>query len=630
MTMKPSRRDFLIRSAALSSASALSPVVMNLMAIGQASAASPPHDYKALVCIFLDGGNDHYNTLVPFDSKSFELYKACRPNICLEKKGLLPLPVIRNVEDGRVSQYAMNPNLSGLKKLFDDKKLAVLLNAGAMLGPISKENLASADLPSKLFSHNDQRDFIQSLEDEGAQSGWGGRLSQSLYKDMTIGDNQKYFSTLMVTGGESGGYVFTDVAEGTDWSALQPFSISNSGTATPFNGFGLPVDSGVVEAVAAPKNLPSDTNPLLLDYIAVTRRAHNAHNVLSKHLQTNAVEDELLKGNPLVKTLRMVARVIQARADLRLQRQVFFVVLPGFDTHSDLSATHPALLKTLSEGMSDFYQQTVKLGVEDQVTTFTASDFGRNWGNDDGSDHGWGTHHFVMGGAVKGGQFYGTPPHITGRNEGKDNYKNGILIPSTSIDQIGATLAAWMGVDQSQVTKVFPRLVNFNKHDLGFMMTESAMPVAGKTYVISARHSGLALAIESINKTNGTSVVQKSFDLKDTSQRWRLDPVPDGFILTNIASGLVLDVSGHINITGKPANLLGDGQQIYQWARHGRPNQVFRIERADKNSGFHLVATHSGKVVDVRGAQTQVGVPLIQWDKHGGENQRFSFSEVAP
>jgi uncharacterized protein (DUF1501 family) len=621
----------MIRSAALSSSGALPPFLMNLMAIGQASAASPNDNYKALVCVYLEGGNDHYNTVVPYDEKSYALYKQLRPELALSRSALLPLPPLPNPQPGRVSQYALNPNLAGLKQLFDKQKMAVLLNVGTLLEPVKKSTIDSAELPPKLFSHNDQRDFWQSLEPDGAKSGWGGRISQSLQPASTLTFNQQLFSSVMVTEDESGGWCFNDGSDVMASPSLDSFSIRFSGTSSPYNAYGMPIPDSVVEAVTT-QTSNSVTNLIQADYIDVTKRSHAAHRVLSATLEKNADADAKFQSNPLVRKLRMVARFIKARGTLGLKRQVFFVSMSGFDTHSGQSvgnSLHAGLLRQLSEGLTDFYEQTRALGIEDQVTTFTASDFGRSWGNGDGSDHGWGSHYFVMGGAVKGGQFFGTSPHVTGRDDGDDNYRNGILIPTSSVDQVAATMAAWMGVSRESRKAVFPRLENFPRQNLGFMMTEAMAPSSGKTYVICAKHSGLALSLESINTNNGTRVVQKNVNPNDRSQKWQLEAAGDAFFFKNLASGLVLDVSGHLNNEGLPVDISGNGQVIYQWTTHGGANQRFRIEQIDRGN-FRIVEVHSGKVVDISRQLKTEGAPAIQYAFHGGPNQLFSFDEVSP
>jgi uncharacterized protein (DUF1501 family) len=204
------------------------------------------------------------------------------------------------------------------------------------------------------------------------------------------------------------------------------------------------------------------------EYAVVTRRSIEMEGVVNGALQPITLATAFPQGNPLGNQLRIVARLIAARAALGLHRQVFFVSLGGFDNHNLLMQDHPNLLQRINDALTAFYAATVELGVADKVTTFTASDFGRTLSsNADGSDHGWGSHHFVMGGAVNGRQFYGTAPHVSIQTN--DQVGQGRLLPTTSVDQFSATLARWFGCNTSELTGILPNVVNFSNTDLGFV-----------------------------------------------------------------------------------------------------------------------------------------------------------------
>jgi uncharacterized protein (DUF1501 family) len=211
------------------------------------------------------------------------------------------------------------------------------------------------------------------------------------------------------------------------------------------------------------------THTLENEYNRVTRRSVDANAALTSALATApALQTVFPASNSLGDQLKMVARMISARGSLGAKRQVFFVSMGGFDTHDNLATTHPALMAKLGDAMAAFYQATVELGVSDKVTTFTASDFGRTLvANNDGSDHGWGSMHFMMGGAVKGKRLFGTAPVVA--NNGPDDVGQGRLLPSTSVDQYAATLGKWLGATDGELLALLPNLSNYTTRDLGFL-----------------------------------------------------------------------------------------------------------------------------------------------------------------
>jgi uncharacterized protein (DUF1501 family) len=462
MTSNASRRAFLKRASALSLSGVAAPWALNLAALAEASAASAT-DYKALVCVFLYGGNDYANTLIPYDATNYALYQQQRPTLAyarsnLDATALLPAtaPLDRA---GFAHQYALAPELAPLLPLFNGGKLGVMLNVGTLVQPTSKLEYTnkSVRLPPKLFSHNDQQSVWQSSAPEGATSGWGGRIGD-LFQS---GNGNATFTCVNVSGN----------AVYLSGNAAVQYQVSTSGSV-PVNALKTPL-FGSTACTNALRTLITQPRVNLLEneYNRVTNRSIDANGVLSGALATGpALATAFPAANNLGDQLKMVARMISVAPALGAKRQVFFVSLGGFDTHDGLLTIHPGLLTNVADAMAAFYQATVELGVADKVTTFTASDFGRTLaGNNDGSDHGWGSMHFMLGGAVAGKKFYGTAPVVA--NNGPDDVGQGRLLPTTSVEQYAATFGKWMGVSDSELVSMLPNLANFNAsaRNLGFM-----------------------------------------------------------------------------------------------------------------------------------------------------------------
>jgi uncharacterized protein (DUF1501 family) len=458
----PSRRAFLKRASALSIAGAAAPWALNLAAMADASAAGAT-DYKAMVCIFLYGGNDYANTVVPYDAPSYNTYQSMRPSFAHARASLdatLLKPAAAPVDSAGVAhQYALAPGLAPLVPLFDSGNLGVLMNIGTLIAPTTKLqwNNKSVRLPAKLFSHNDQQSTWQSSAPEGAISGWGGRIGDIF----EAGNTNSTFTCVNV----SGNAIFMSGN-----SAVQ-YQVSTNGSV-PLNGLKSPL-FGSNAATEALRTLITQPRTHLLEneYNRVAKRSVNANTVLTGALATGAaLATPYPASNNLGDQLKMVARMIAAAPALGAKRQVFFVSLGGFDLHDKMATAHPVLMKTVADAMAAFYASTVELGVADNVTTFTASDFGRTMtGNNDGADHGWGSMHFVLGGAVKGQRLYGTAPIVA--NGGPDDVGQGRLLPTTSVDQLAATLGKWMGMSDSALLSVLPSLSNWDasKRILGFL-----------------------------------------------------------------------------------------------------------------------------------------------------------------
>ncbi len=452
-----SRRAFLQTTASLGLAGAASPFVTTLAAIGEA-AASVATDYKAMVCVFLYGGNDYANTVTPYDQASYDAYARLRPSLAYSRAALAAtaLTPTTALADGR--QYALAPALAPLLPLFNSGKLAVMLNVGTLAQPTTKAQYQarSVALPPKLFSHNDQQSYWQSSSPEGAFSGWGGRIG-----DLMQSGNG---TSLLTCINAAGNAVFLAGKTAFNYSVSTNGPIALSGNTSLF---GSATGSTALKALMT----GSRANIFENEHAKVSKRSlDTGAQVTGALAAAPAFTTVYPTGNSLADQLKVVARMISVSNELGAKRQVFFVSLGGFDLHDNLVAQQPMLLDRVASAMKAFYDHTVELGISDKVTTFTGSDFGRTLvPNSDGSDHGWGSMHFVMGGAVRGQRFYGTPPVIA--DNGPDDVGQGRLLPGIAVDQYASTLATWFGVSNSDMTTVLPNMGSYNPSswNLGFV-----------------------------------------------------------------------------------------------------------------------------------------------------------------
>lgn len=460
-SVNTSRRAFLRRASALSIAGAATPWALNLAALAEASAATAS-DYKAIVCVFLYGGNDYANTLIPYDATSYNLYQQLRPTLAYQRAALgatalSPISVPYD-SSGAARQYALAPEMAPLMPLFNAGKMAAVLNIGTLVQPTTKIQYAnkSVPLPPKLFSHNDQQSVWQSSAPEGATSGWGGRMGD-LFQ---AGNGNATFTCVNV----SGNAVFLSGASAVQYQVGVNGSVPLAGLKNPL--FGSSACSDALHSLITTQRTALFEN----EYNRIMRRSLTANDVLDNALSAATPATAFPTNNSLADQLKMVARMIANSTAIGAKRQVFFVSLGGFDNHDGLLTIHPNLLANVASALTAFYNTTVELGVSEKVTTFTASDFGRTLsGNNDGSDHGWGSMHFVLGGAVNGQRFYGTPPVVA--NNGPDDVGQGRLLPTTSVDQYAATLGHWLGISDANLLTLLPNLGNYNisTRTLGFV-----------------------------------------------------------------------------------------------------------------------------------------------------------------
>jgi uncharacterized protein (DUF1501 family) len=473
-----SRRAFLRTASMLSLlGSAGAPFALNLATIGAAAAQTARSDYKALVCLFMNGGNDSFNTVLATDPASWAEYLRLRGSadsgfIALPSPGNPggPLPIVpKTAQAGR--SFALHPNLLQLKSIFDTGRLAIVPNVGPLVMPTTTAQYLSRSvrLPQKLFSHNDQQSLWQSSMPEGAKSGWGGRMG-----DLFAASNSApIFTSISV----SGNAVFLA------GQLINQYQITGAG-AVPINGLGGALFDSSPSANTLQAIISSDGSNLFeKEHAAVVRRSIAAQSQLATGLvpagaagvsdptRYNSPRRGKLAGNPLAVQLQTVARVIASRSALGTRRQVFFVSMGGFDTHDNQLVRHAELMAQLDHAMAYFDGTLGNLlgaDLRSQVTLFTASDFGRTFrSNGDGTDHGWGGHHLVMGGAVRGQDIAGAFP-VTGLGHALD-VGGGSLLPQYSVDQYGATLASWFGLSASHIAEVFPGIGNFTNRNLGFM-----------------------------------------------------------------------------------------------------------------------------------------------------------------
>lgn len=455
------RRLFLRQSAALG-ALAGSSLASNLALIG-AAAAQSAGDYRALVCINLGGGNDNANTVVPVSPAEYAAYAAARQSLALPTSALLALsPTGYNGPT-----LALHPSLARLRGLFNSGQAAVVANVGTLAQPITKDQWdkrsPATQLPYQLFSHSDQsREWQTGIPDATSRTGWLGRAG-----DLLNALNNSPVSICMSLGGNNMLQVGKDVVQ---YQLTAQGPVALRGLDNPY-GINTPALRILLTDNAR-------TNKMERELTAVARRAISTEAAVSYAIAPSDPPDPKDKrkgtliippfgGGNLGAQLRMVARMIAARQDLGHTRQIFYVSHGGYDMHSDLITNHAKRLAELDAAIADFYLETVALGVSDQVTTFTASEFGRALqSNGDGSDHGWGAHHFIVGGAVHGQRIFGQWPTVALKSI--DDAGNGRLIPTTAVDQYTATLATWLGVGASQLSTVLPNIGRFASSNLGF------------------------------------------------------------------------------------------------------------------------------------------------------------------
>lgn len=470
------RRKFLGQCCAAVSATGMLSTLAQLRMMGAvaspdngptpARAGALPPDYKALVCLFLAGGNDANNMIVPFDAASYGAYASAagRGALALPRTQLQSIAPKRS--DGR--EWALHASLNadvaganntGLKSLFDDGKMAILANVGTLVVPTTKAQYTarSVPLPPQLFSHNDQQvEWQSSIPDKPFSTGWGGRTAD-LINEM---NSTSSVSMSISLNGQNSFQVGKKVVQ---------FAV-NPGGAISLSGSSTNTTSAAGLRTRAQKDLLAAKNGNLFEtaFAGLTENAIADSTLLSGLLSGNPPFATTFSTSNLGQQLRTIARLIASAPTLGLKRQIFFARIGGWDLHDAQLGAHANLFADVSRNVAAFYRATVELGCAEQVTTFTASDFGRTYNtNGDGSDHGWGSNHLIVGGAIKGGDIYGRMPELA--IGGPDDTGRGRWIPTTSVDEYGATLATWFGVSATDLPVVFPNIGRFATRNLGFV-----------------------------------------------------------------------------------------------------------------------------------------------------------------
>lgn len=445
--MRATRRSF-IRYASLAAAGN----ALGLRPFGRLNAlAQNSPGYKALVCVFLFGGNDANNTLIPFDTAGYQSYLSIRGDLALAQNPLLPLTPAPN--------FALNPNLPDIQTLFNNKNAAFVANVGTLIQPLTRaEYLAGQAAPTNLFSHPDQQlEWQNAAQSAATPTGWAGRIADALGATYNQGA-----SVPMITS-VAGDTLFCN------GNSSSPVSISpgNLGAASCSEGSECSARQASAQALLT---LDSGLSLIQADD-SITTNAYAYAKTLADAVQSIApLQTVFPANNGLAAQLQQIAQIIQVRAALGVQRQIFFASLGNFDTHADQLALQSTLLAEISPALAAFYNATVELNVASDVTTFTMSDFSRTFqpNSNKGSDHAWGSHHMVIGGAVKGGQIYGTYPSLV-LGGPDDSGSNGRWVPSTASSQYAATLAQWFGVPVADLPTILPSIGSFATNNLGFI-----------------------------------------------------------------------------------------------------------------------------------------------------------------
>jgi uncharacterized protein (DUF1501 family) len=470
-----SRRQFL-RTASMASMAGfyVSPFFLELNSLAAMAQGTGASDYRALVCVYLQGGNDGHGTVIATDTDSFAAFTQARqgaPGLAYPMSELLPI-TLKTPQSGRT--FALNPALTGLQDVFNSGRAAIIANTGTLVVPASKTQIDNntVQLPDSLFSHFDQTAAWQAIASNlgsGERVGWGGAVADAI-EAMNMNSNSMF--TCISTCGNA---LF--LAGQTSFQ----LNVTSAGPI-PIYGLTQPPFGGSATANPLQSVLSAEENNLFAqEYEIIIQRSIQAQAMLASAMApagTGGVANppqyldpmsNKLTDNPLAQSLQTVARIISGRAALGVNRQIFYVQLGSFDTHNNQAQIHAQLLTQLGAAFEYFDGLMVNMGLSNNVTAFTISDFGRTLTcNSNGTDHGWGSHHFVVGGAVQGQNMYGTYP-VIGTDQVND-VGEGRLIPTTAVEQYAGTLAQWFGLSDGQIREVFPNFANFGSSPyLGFM-----------------------------------------------------------------------------------------------------------------------------------------------------------------
>lgn len=421
-----------------------------LPSIGWSTGTSTSQDYKALICVYLAGGNDGFNMIIPRDDEHYQNYAAARKTIAINQSELLSVDLTGFDRNGSQVEFGLHPSMSGLKNLCDKGYVNAILNCGVLRQQITKDQKEFA--PGMLFSHNSQAAewFKGNANAKTDNSGWGARLMEQLVSD----DASLVLPPLYSLSGHA--ELFNgNIAN----NAFNANGVSELGFKTDRirNSYAASLDSDVSDKSVFHQMLRG----ILRDSVHLSDAAASIYALPSESALS-------ISGNGLSPQFNSAVKFIKSRETLGQNRQLFFVTLGGFDTHSNQLASHANLMGVLSEALEALYSVLEDQGLASDVTTVTMSDFGRRiTPNSSGTDHGWGSNHLVINGGNLTPGTTGTWPSLT--YGGEDDYSSGRMLPTTSVDQIGATLANWMGVSSSNIDSVFPNLQSFSPQLLDFI-----------------------------------------------------------------------------------------------------------------------------------------------------------------
>lgn len=479
--MAVNRREFLRRSLAAALGGAGLYSALGSLRVVAAAANGGGYrftDYKALVCLFLAGGNDSFNTVVPYSTTEYNAYRQARNGLAgsgglalvqsaVQAQSLDALALQPGLPGGLPSDggsYGLHPSLAPLRTLFNSGKMAVVANVGTLREPTTQAQYqaGTVPLPPQLFSHDDQSICWQTARPDDANAdGWGGRIADILYgantgaapMSISLANENRFLRAAVINP-----YAM-------DASGVDKMSYLGDGSESWIMG------NNPSGAVAYNALIAEGTQAHILEraYARAASAAIDNYQIVSAALDAAPALATVFPDTDLGAQLRMVARLIGVRAALGMHRQVFYVSIGDYDSHDAQIDDHAGNLDDLGQALAAFQEAMGELAVADQVTTFTASDFGRSLAvNGDGTDHGWGGHHFVLGGAVRGRRFYGRMPSLLQDNN-PDDTGHGQIIPTTSVDQYAATLASWFGVSATDIADIFPNLHRFDASNLRFL-----------------------------------------------------------------------------------------------------------------------------------------------------------------
>ena len=450
-----SRRSFIKNmGASLIGGAAFTSGIMPALANAGTTSSSP---YKALVCLNLSGGNDAFNTLVPTADSAYANYSKVRQELALPKETLNALVH----SNSSAEPFGFHSALNKVAQLYNNGKLAVVGNVGNLIEPVVKATYKQngSQLPKNLFAHNDQAIFSQTLNNGVVDTGWAGRVAEVL-SEANI--NQQLAMNITLSGSNP-------LQRG---SETLPFGLTKSGIVRlSALSEANPGDLSAKRAQLYRHFLARNhANPLQQHFADVETQAWTMSQYVADILDRQPkINTPLMSSIGLSENFATIARIIAANEDFQVKRQVFYINFGSFDTHGYQLIGQAGLLAEVNKALTEFYETLSTLGYGEQVVTFTLSEFGRTLSRNgtDGTDHGWGSHHFVMGDAVKGQGIFGTMPSLELGSD--DDIGEGRIIPTQSFDQYAATLAEWFGVSSDDVAKIFPNLKNFSLKNLGFI-----------------------------------------------------------------------------------------------------------------------------------------------------------------